>query len=47
MKTAQKLYRTINFKIKDVDEENRTFTAVASDDSTDRHGESIKQDGLS
>lgn len=40
-----KIYRTINFKIKDIDEENRTFTAVASDDSTDRHGESIKQDG--
>lgn len=45
MKTEQKIYRTINFKIKDINEEDRSFTAVASDDSTDRHGESIKQDG--
>lgn len=45
MKTVQKLYRTINFKIKDINEEDRSFTAIASDDSTDRHGESIKQDG--
>lgn len=45
MKIGEKAWRTINFKIKDIDEENRTFTAIASDDSTDRHGESIKQDG--
>ncbi len=40
-----KIYRTINFKIKDIDEANRSFTAIASDNSTDRHGESIQQDG--
>lgn len=45
MKVTEKIYRTINFKIKEIDDENRTFTAIASDDSTDRHGESIKQDG--
>jgi len=45
MKTAEKIWRTINFKITEIDDENRTFMAVASDDTTDRHGESIKQDG--
>lgn len=45
MKVTEKIYRTINFKIKEIDDENRTFTAIASDDSTDRHGENIKQDG--
>jgi len=45
MKIAEKIWRTINFKITEIDDENRTFMAVASDDTTDRHGESIKQDG--
>ncbi len=42
---AEKQFRTINFKITEINEEDRSFMAVASDDSTDRHGESIKQDG--
>lgn len=45
MKTAEKIWRTVNFKISNIDEKTRTFEAVASDDSTDRHGENIKQDG--
>lgn len=40
-----KTYRTINFKIQDINEEDRSFTAIASDNSTDRHGESIEQEG--
>jgi hypothetical protein len=40
-----KVWRTLNFQIKDIDEEARTFTAIASDDSTDRHGENIEQSG--
>lgn len=45
MKIGEKVFRTINFKIKDINEADRSFTAVASDDSTDRHGENIQQDG--
>lgn len=45
MKTAEKIWRTINFKITEINEEDRSFMAVASDNSTDRHGESIEQEG--
>lgn len=45
MKTGQKIWRTINFKITEINEDERSFMAVASDNSTDRHGESIMQEG--
>ena len=45
VKIGEKIIRTINFTIKDIDEEDRSFTAIASDDSMDRHGENISQDG--
>lgn len=45
MKTGQKIWRTINFKITEINEDERSFMAVASDNSTDRHGESIEQEG--
>jgi hypothetical protein len=45
MKTAQKIWRTINFKITEINEDERSFMAVASDNSTDRHGERIEQEG--
>lgn len=42
---GQKIFRTITFKISEINEEDRSFLAVASDNSTDRHGENILQDG--
>lgn len=45
MKTGQKIWRTINFKITEINEDERSFMAVASDNSTDRHGERIEQEG--
>ncbi len=47
MNTAvlEKIYRTIPFEIRSIDTEARTFQAVASDPTVDRHGESISQDG--
>lgn len=41
----KKQLTTLRFEIKSIDEEERTFVAVASDASVDRHGEVIEQDG--
>lgn len=43
--TREKVLRTLQFDIQSINEETRTFTAVASDASLDRHEESIDQSG--
>ncbi len=45
MKTLQKMLQTLTFDIKSFDDETRSFLAVASDESIDRQGEAIAQDG--
>lgn len=49
MKTAQpiieKQLTVLPFEIRSIDAEERTFTAIASDSSLDRHGERIAQSG--
>lgn len=45
IKLGQKIYRNIDFKVKEVDTENYTLKIVASTQDTDRHGDVIMQDG--
>ena len=42
---GKKLLGMLNFELRDHDPETRSFTAVASDDSIDRYGTIINQDG--
>ena len=44
-KEQAKVMQTINFKLGNFDDENRTFTAIASSALVDRMGDSIDQSG--
>lgn len=45
MAEKQKMLQTINFKLGNFDDENRTFTAIGSTPMQDRQGDSIDQSG--